>query len=412
MYNLRFCDYIKKLFTMAVPGASEIPKISELVKSAGEEFKKKFGCSPEVAACAPGRVNLIGEHTDYNDGFVFPMALPQVTVFVGKRTDSGLCRVLTTAEGTDEPKYTEFPTPTKDAPLTPGQPKWANYVKGVVANFKGNVCSFDAVIVSSVPLGGGVSSSASIEVATYTFLEQLTGDINTNISKKDKALACQKAEHEFAGMPCGIMDQFISMMGEEGHALLIDCRSMEGKLVPMKDASVAVLVTNSNVKHELTGSEYPTRRRQCETAASLMGKPSLRDASEKDLESNKNKLDEETYRRVRHVIGEISRTEEAAAALENFDYKKFGNLMVASHNSLRDDYEVSCPELDLLVEAAMEVDGVFGSRMTGGGFGGCTVTLVKQSAIESTIQHVQKRYGGKATFYVCVPSTGAQPLAL
>lgn len=397
---------------MAVAGASEIPKISDLVKCASEAFQNKFGYSPEVAACAPGRVNLIGEHTDYNDGFVFPMALPQVTVFVGKRTDSGQCRVLTTAEGADEPKYTEFPAPTKDAPLTPGKPKWANYVKGVVANFKGEVCSFDAAVVSSVPLGGGVSSSASIEVATYTFLEQLTGGINANISKKDKALACQKAEHEFAGMPCGIMDQFISMMGEEGHALLIDCRSMEGKLVPMKDNNVAVLVTNSNVKHELTGSEYPTRRKQCETAAALMGKPSLRDASEKDLENNKDKLDEETYRRVRHVIGEISRTEEAAAALENGDYKKFGNLMVASHNSLRDDYEVTCPELDLLVEAAMEVDGVFGSRMTGGGFGGCTVTLVKQSAVEATIQHVQKRYGGKATFYVCAPSTGAQALTL
>ncbi|KAL3878010.1 hypothetical protein ACJMK2_035649 [Sinanodonta woodiana] len=339
-------------------------------------------------------------------------ALPLVTVMVGRRTDSGKCRVLTLAEAVDDPKYVEFPVPSAEEPLEKGTPKWANYVKGVVANFIGTVYSFDAVIITSVPIGGGVSSSASIEVATYTFLDQLDPAAADNVSKKDKALACQKAEHVYAGMPCGIMDQFISMMGDEGHALLIDCRSMTSRLVPLSDPSVVVLVTNSNVKHELTGSEYPTRRRQCETAAQLMGKQSLREATEKDLEEHKDKLNEETYRRVRHVIREIARTEEAATALENNNYKRFGELMVESHNSLRDDYEVSCPELDQLVEAALEVKGVYGSRMTGGGFGGCTVTLLHKNSIDKALEHVQMRYKGVPTFYVCAASSGAHPLCL
>ncbi|KAK3090426.1 hypothetical protein FSP39_011772 [Pinctada imbricata] len=392
---------------MAVNGATAIPPVSELVTTACKAFKDKYGRDPTTAACGPGRVNLIGEHTDYNEGFVFPMALPQVTVMVGSKGDGDLCRVLTTAEGVDEPKYVEFSI--KDN--KPGTPKWANYVKGVVANYVGTPSGFDAVVVSSVPLGGGVSSSASIEVATYTFLDALNGGAD-NVLKKDKALACQKAEHEYAGMPCGIMDQFISMMGEDGHALLIDCRSVESTLVPMKDPNVVVLVTNSNVKHELTGSEYPTRRKQCETAASLLGKRSLREATDKDLEDSKDKLDNVTYRRARHVIGEIKRTEEAANCLQNGDYVKFGKLMVASHDALRDDYEVSCPELDRLVEAAMEVEGVYGSRMTGGGFGGCTVTLVKKDSVEKAIQHIQSRYDKKASFYVCAPSAGAKILSV
>ncbi|XP_076472479.1 galactokinase-like [Babylonia areolata] len=390
--------------------AAEIPSIEDLLKKASSAFEERFGSSPDLAACGPGRVNLIGEHTDYNEGFVFPTALPMVTILVGKKTDSGTCRVQTLAEGVDEPNYTEFPSKSPTA----GTPKWANYVKGVVANFPGEVPGFDATIVSSVPLGGGVSSSASLEVATFTFLEQVTG---TQVEQLKKALACQKAEHDYAGMPCGIMDQFISVMGRTDHALLIDCRSCEGRLVPLKDPSVRLLVTNCNVKHELTGSEYPTRRRQCETAAAAMGKKSLREATEEDLEAFKDKLDAETYRRVHHVITEIRRTDDAAAALEKNDYKLFGKLMVDSHNSLRDDYEVSCKELDILVEAAMEMEkeGVFGSRMTGGGFGGCTVTLLRKEAVDKVIENIQTRYkasGNTATFYVVAPSEGARALNL
>ncbi|XP_074648613.1 galactokinase-like [Tubulanus polymorphus] len=385
--------------------------VGVLVEAAVVKFKELFKYAPTVAGCAPGRVNLIGEHTDYNEGFVLPMALPEVTVIVGAKNDSNACRIQTLAENADQPNYVEFPLASAEQPLKPGKPTWSNYVKGVIANFKGKIPpSFDAVIHSSVPLGGGVSSSASLEVATYTFLEELTGDRTDDL--KEKALACQKAEHDFAGMPCGIMDQFISTMAKEGHALLIDCRSLEAIPVPLTDQQVAVIVINSNVRHELTGSEYPTRRKQCEQAAELLGKTSLRNATIADLEAKKPEFDAVVYRRARHVIGEIHRTEESLPALENSDYTKFGKLMVESHNSLRDDYEVSCPELDVLVEAALEVEGVYGSRMTGGGFGGCTVTLVNKSDVDNLIQHVKKRYTGTASFYISKPSAGARPLQI
>ncbi|KAK3765507.1 hypothetical protein RRG08_054032 [Elysia crispata] len=392
--------------------AQEIRTAESLIAEAVAAFEKRFGSKPTVGAKAPGRVNLIGEHTDYNDGFVFPMALPMVSVIVGSPTTTGVCRIETLNSGTDSPRYTEFPIDN----LEPGKPKWCNYVKGVAAQMPGTVPSFDAVIISSVPLGGGVSSSASLEVATYTFLDQLDG-VDSDISVIEKILKCQKAEHEFAGMPCGIMDQYISMTGREGHALLLDCRSQQGRLVPLSDPSVVVLVTNSNVKHELTGSEYPTRRRQCQEAAKILGVPSLRDATDAALEAKKSVLDEETFMRVRHVISEIKRTDEAALALETEDYNTFGKLMVESHNSLRDDYEVSCKELDQLVEYAMEMknEGVFGSRMTGGGFGGCTVTLVTALNVDKVIQHIDTKYkagGHKATFFVCPPSEGASVISL
>ncbi|XP_072169376.1 galactokinase-like [Diadema setosum] len=387
-----------------------VATIAELLSKASSVFEEKFGEVPAVAGCAPGRVNLIGEHTDYNDGFVFPMALPQVTILVGRKTSSGICRVMTTSDAADEPKLTEFPLPTSEKPLMPGLPKWANYVKGVVQNFKGSLCSFDAVVVTSVPLGGGVSSSASLEVATYTFLEELTGCKATDL--KQKALACQKAEHDFPKMPCGIMDQFISVMAQEGNALLLDCRTMEATQIPLNDPNIVILVTNSNVKHELTGSEYPTRRRQCEEAAACLGKKSLRDTTFEELLAHKDSMEPVVFKRARHVIGEIKRTVEGAAALQKGDYDLFGKLMLESHKSLSDDYEVSCAELDELVEAAMTVDGVYGSRMTGGGFGGCTVTLVKKEAVTRAVGTMQEKYNGNASFYLSVASDGARGLKL
>ncbi|CAG2068761.1 unnamed protein product, partial [Timema podura] len=228
-----------------------------------------------------------------------------------------------------------------------------------------------------------------------------------------KALACQKAEHEFAGMPCGIMDQFVSVLAKQGHALLIDCRSLTHTLVPLKDPNIVILITNSHVKHELTGSEYPTRRRQCEEAAMALGKKSLRDADIQDLERLQSKpIDETMLRRARHVIGEIARTERAADALKSGDYEAFGELMVESHISLRDDYEVSCPELDQLVELALVVPGVLGSRMTGGGFGGCTVTLLRNEAVNDAIANMETNYKGKASFYIVTASDGARELSV
>ncbi|NWW98546.1 GALK1 Galactokinase, partial [Caloenas nicobarica] len=383
---------------------------ARLLAAARREHEAAFGGAAVLAAWAPGRVNLIGEHTDYNRGFVLPMALQLGTVLVGSPTKDGTISIITTSADADEPRRVQFPAPSQSSPLSPGQPRWANYVKGVIQHYKGGpMPGFSAVIASDIPLGGGLSSSAALEVATYTFLQQLCPDDGDLVAK---ALLCQKAEHTFASMPCGIMDQFISVMGKEGHALLIDCRSLETVLVPLTDASLAVLITNSNVRHTLTGSEYPTRRRQCEEAAAALGKESLRDATMAELEAAKSRLGEEVYRRARHVIGEIARTDQAAQALKNRDYKTFGKLMVESHNSLRDDYEVSCPELDELVAAALEVKGVYGSRMTGGGFGGCTVTLLEAGAAEEAQRHIQEKYSRTATFYLTKPSEGAKVLPL
>lgn len=391
--------------------ASPVPGVSELVAEARCLYGQVFGGeAPQVAVCAPGRVNLIGEHTDYNQGFVLPMALPLVTVVVGRQTPGQDVTIVTATKDADEPRRVDFSLSTDGSALAPGSPSWANYVKGVIHHYKAPpVPGFRAVIASSVPLGGGLSSSASLEVAFYTFLQQLKPD---DSDKVVKAVSCQQAEHTHAGVPCGIMDQFVSVLGREGHALLIDCRSLEATAVPLSDPGLVILITNSNVKHSLTGSEYPMRRKQCEEAASILGKPSLRDATMKDLEDARDKMDDVTYRRARHVIEEIERTARAAQALKRGAYKEFGKLMVQSHNSLRDLYEVSCRELDELVSAAMEVDGVFGSRMTGGGFGGCTVTLLQAHAIDRTILHIQERYSGTPTFYVTTPSEGAQALSL
>ncbi|XP_051490872.1 galactokinase [Apus apus] len=391
-------------------GAVADPGLAPLLAAARRAHQAAFGGAAVLAAWAPGRVNLIGEHTDYNGGFVLPMALQLGTVLVGSPRQDGTISILTTSAEADEPRRVQFPAPCQGSPLSPGQPRWANYVKGVIQHYQGGpVPGFSAVIASDIPLGGGLSSSASLEVAVYTFLQQLCPDDGDLVAK---ALACQKAEHTFADMPCGIMDQFISVMGKEGHALLIDCRSLETTLVPLADASLAILITNSNVRHTLTGSEYPTRRRQCEEAAAALGKASLRHATMAELEGARSQLGEEVYRRARHVISEIARTARAAQALQDKDYRMFGRLMVESHNSLRDDYEVSCPELDELVVATLEVDGVYGSRMTGGGFGGCTVTLLEAGAAERAQHHIQEKYSGTATFYLTKPSGGAKLLPL
>ncbi|XP_015269965.1 PREDICTED: galactokinase [Gekko japonicus] len=381
--------------------------LGSLLAAACGVYKRAFGgVDPKIGVSAPGRVNLIGEHTDYNQGFVLPMALHLRTVMVGSPRQDGLISIVTTAEEADEPKSVQFLVPVEGGALKPGEPQWANYVKGVIQHYRaGPLPGFNAVIASNIPLGGGLSSSASLEVATYTFLQQLCQDDGDPVAK---ALACQKAEHTFAMMPCGIMDQFISVMGKEGHALLIDCRSLETHLVPLTDSNLVILITNSNVRHTLTGSEYSTRKRQCEEAAKVLGKASLREASMSSLEASKALMSEEVYRRARHVIGEIERTTKAAEALQSRNYKRFGQLMVESHNSLRNDYEVSCAELDELVAAALEDPGVYGSRMTGGGFGGCTVTLLESSATKKVVRHIKEKYSRTATFYCTKASDGTK----
>jgi len=375
------------------------------------DFEKAFGHEPHWLAAAPGRVNLIGEHTDYNDGFVLPMAIERYTVIAAAPNKSQ--RITFRSSAASDVATVDLAQPVKPGP----KGWWANYPLGVLAGFLARGIrpeGFDALIHSNVPLGGGLSSSAALEVATATLLEAVTGQ---KLDPVKKALLCQKAEHDYAGMPCGIMDQFVSVLGEENHLLLLDCRSREFELVPMTDPSVAVLIANTNVKHELTGSEYPTRRKQCETAAELLGVPSLRDANSDLLEAKRTQLDEVVFRRARHVIGEIQRTVTAAAAIRAGDWLQVGRLMYASHASLRDDYEVSCPELDAVVDIARSIGtkgGVFGCRMTGGGFGGCAVALVRTDGVESVMRTVEAEYKAKTsltpTMFVSRPGQGARLL--
>ena len=384
--------------------------LKELAAHAAAEFQKIYGRPPRWIVAAPGRVNIIGEHTDYNDGFVLPMAIERYTVIAAGRPAKDTKQIQLRSTCEDKPVTIDLARPLKPFP----KGAWANYPTGVIAGFLAcglNPGGFDALIHSNVPLGGGLSSSAALEVATATLLETITGK---KLDPVEKALLCQKAEHDYAGMPCGIMDQFISVMGRENQVLLLDCRSRKPELVPMTDASVAVLIINTNVKHELTGSEYPARRKQCETAAKILGVPSLRDATPEALELAKGRMDEVVFRRARHVIGEIERTVHAAEGVRASNWPTVGQLMYASHASLRDDYEVSCKELDIVVDIAESIGlkgGMIGCRMTGGGFGGCAVALVKSDAVAAISKKIaadyKKKTGIEATIFVSRPAAGA-----
>ncbi|MGL4941689.1 MAG: galactokinase [Thermoguttaceae bacterium] len=369
-------------------------QLTTLAASARETFQRLYGRPATVVVAAPGRVNLIGEHTDYNDGFVFPMAIERFTVIAAAPSRGPNTTLRSIA-------FDDSATVLIDGTARPTEKVvWSSYVQGVLqfafeAGVK--VDPFDAVIVSDVPLGGGLSSSASLEVATATLLETLSG---RRLDPAQKALLCQKAEHKFAHMPCGIMDQFISTMAEAGKAMLLDCRSRVPSMVPLDAPDVAVLIINSNVKHQLTGSEYPTRRRQCETAAKILGKPSLRDVTMPFLDQHRAAFasasdGEVCIRRARHVVTENDRTLAMADALREREWKRCGELMRESHVSMRDDFEISCPEIDILVDLANSTSGVWGSRMTGGGFGGCTVSLVESRLADEIASSVAAAYKNK-----------------
>lgn len=269
---------------------------------------------------------------------------------------------------------------------------------------------FNAIILSTVPVGAGLSSSAALEVAMYTFLEALTGIESEK--PEDKAIACQRAEHDFAGVPCGIMDQFISVMAKEGYALLLDCKDLSTKQIPISKINDYIfLITNSNAPHKLSSSAYCQRRNCCYEVAKRLNKKSLREVSMNDIQVLKSQnVPEEMIKRTRHVVTEIKRTIDAVEALEKGDLKKFGQLMNESHDSLKNDYEVSSVELDTLVKAAREINGVLGSRLTGAGFGGCTITLLRKDVIDETINHMKTKYSGNATFYIAEPAMGARIL--
>jgi len=384
-------------------------KLQDLASHVASEYEKLYVRPPRWIAAAPGRVNIIGEHTDYNDGFVLPMAIEYYSVMAADRPVDG--REVITLRSTLE---AEVATIDLTRPVRLAAPKWGNYPRGVVAGFQERGIQpggLDVLLHSTVPLGSGLSSSAALEVCTATLLEAVT---ETTLDPVEKALLCQKAEHDFALVPCGIMDQFISALGREGHLLLLDCRTRTTELVPMSDPSVALLIINTNVKHELSGGEYAERRGQCEEAARNLGVESLRDVTAVQLEAGKSKMSETVYRRARHVIGEIGRTVHAAGSVRQSDWSAVGQLMYASHAALRDDYEVSCEELDVVVEIAEaigEQGGVYGCRMTGGGFGGCCVALVKAGAMEDISKKIAADYkartGIAATIFASRPAAGA-----
>jgi galactokinase len=377
---------------------------------AAKLFARCFGHPPRWIVAAPGRVNLIGEHTDYNDGFVLPMAIERYTVIAA---DGNARREVTLHSVTTG----ETATFSVRGAVERGQPGWSNYVRGVIAGFQQGgekTAGFDAVIDSTLPYGGGLASSAALEVAAASVLEAMSGRA---LAPLDKALLCQRAEHEFAGMPCGIMDQFTSILGQKDSALLLDCRSRTTTPVPMTDPTVTVLIINTNVRHQLAEGEYAKRRSQCEAAARSLKVPALRDATVQALEAGRAEMKPVVFRRARHVITENERTLQAAQAIRASDWPTVGRLMYASHASLRDDYEVSCPELDTVVEIAQSIGeqgDMIGCRMTGGGFGGCAVSLVKTDAVARITRAIdgpyERKTGKPATIFSSRPGDGARIL--
>lgn len=378
-------------------------------QSAKTALFKAFGDGGKVRVIrAPGRVNLIGEHTDYNEGFVCPMAIEPQVVIACRFRDDGIVRVASTAF---EGQVTQFSIEQK---ITRGEPAWANYFRGVAAELEAAgipLTGMDALIDNTLPVGGGLSSSAAIEVGAALSFLTLAG---LEMDRDRLALICQKAEHEYAGVPVGIMDLMIVATGKAGHATLYDCRSGSRQFVKIDPNDLRVVIANTMVRHELTGGEYAQRCRQCEEGAAWFAKQNpgstikaLRDVTMKMIHEAHGKLDDTILRRCRHVVSENLRTTEAVTALAQNRYERAGELMIQSHRSLKEDYEVSCPELDFLVGEAMKVKGVYGARMTGGGFGGCIVALVRPRDVETLTAHLEKAYREKFNIKPTVFATTA-----
>ncbi|OCG34672.1 galactokinase [Gilliamella sp. Gris1-4] len=385
--------------------------MNALIKATTQAFESKFDYKPDTLIQAPGRVNLIGEHTDYNDGFVLPCAIDYQTIISCHKRSDNLVRVIAVDYDNQQDEFSLDSSIEKHPDYM-----WANYIRGVVKHLKkyaNNIHGVDFAISGNVPQGAGLSSSASLEVAVAKMFQVL---YNLALDGTKLALIGQEAENQFVGCNCGIMDQLISALGQSQHALLIDCRSLEVKPVSIpKD--FAVVIINSNIKRGLVDSEYNTRRKQCEAAAQALGVKALRDASLTELQHIENTLDPIVFKRAHHVITENERTLKAAQALTDGDYKLLSKLMAQSHNSMRDDFEITVPAIDYLVEIIHGVIGEQGGvRMTGGGFGGCVVALVPKDKVDAVKTVVSdsyaKKFGIKGDFYVCKPSEGAHAICL
>jgi galactokinase len=357
------------------------------VGSLVNEFIQRFGTGPRLFS-APGRVNLIGEHTDYNDGFVMPAAIEfNTSVAAAARKDDKIVVVSRKFQEKFEFALHEHSS---------RRNHWTDYVQGVAVTLQNAgfpLRGANLLISSDVPMGAGLSSSAALEVASgYALLEIA----ETKIPLVQLAQLCQRAENEFVGARCGIMDQFISCLAEQDHCLMIDCRSLEFSKLPIP-RDCTLVICNTMVRHQLTSGEYNVRREECDEALAILKRfiPSaqaLRDVTPQQFEQYNHQLPPLLYRRCRHVISEIQRVRDAAEALQKGELRLFGELMRQSHASLRDDYEVSCPELDAMVNIASKQPGVYGARMTGGGFGGCTINLVKKEAVSRITAQIAAEY--------------------
>jgi galactokinase len=377
-----------------------------------DAFRELFGDAQPRLFRAPGRVNLIGEHTDYNDGFVLPMAIDRETIVAAKATDTRRVRVRSL--NVNETLEIDLDNP---GPKQRGI--WLDYVEGVAQSLEARgfrLRGADMVIESNVPAGAGLSSSAALEISVGVALLSVS---EIEVDKLALALSGQQAEHVYVGTKCGIMDQLVAACALEGHALLVDCRSLEMTQIRLDTSGTAIVICDTRVKHELSSSEYNRRREECERGVQILaevlpGIRALRDVSFVDFQTHEERLPQPIRARCRHVITENARTLNAADALRAGDLDAMGRLMLKSHESLRDDYEVSCAELDTLVEIAVSVEGVYGARMTGGGFGGCTVNLVRRSALEKFQEKVAAEYN-KATgvnplIYISEPGDGASEI--
>jgi len=379
--------------------------------SIAEQFRAKFGANPRVYR-APGRVNLIGEHTDYNEGYVMPVALGfYCWVAISPRDDQKL--VISSDDFSDTAEVE------LDSPEIHPRKTWSDYPVGVALGLKRAgvpLRGANLLIHGEVPMGAGLSSSAAIEVATALALAEQSGHSPDRVQL---ALLCQKAENEFVGARCGIMDQFISLHGRKNHALLLDCRALDFELVAIPEC-VRLVICNTMVKHEHGSSGYNQRRAECEEAVLRLAKVlpgirSLRDVTLDQLELHCGTLSGVLYKRALHVIAENARVLGATEALRAEDLERFGKRMAESHSSLRDLYEVSCAELDLMVDQANRQEGVYGARMTGGGFGGSTINLVESrfadAFAESMASGYEKETGIVPQIYICAPAEGAGTVA-
>lgn len=368
-------------------------------------FENHFGAQPARVFQAPGRVNLIGEHTDYNDGFVLPCAINYKTMVAVTPRDDNTVRTVAADYGNETDEF-QLDNEIQSHPTQ----LWSNYIRGVVKHLQLRGFTFkgaDLVVVGNVPQGAGLSSSASLEVAIGETFRQL---YDLPMTTQDVAVNGQQAENQFVGCQCGIMDQMVSACGEQYKALLLDCRSLHSKLIQMP-TDLAVMIINSNVKRGLVDSEYNTRREQCEEAASKLGLKALRDISLEQLREHKSLLSEVVYRRAHHIVSENERTLDAADALEQADYATLSRLMAESHVSMRDDFEITVKPIDYIVEMLSDIIGDKGGvRMTGGGFGGCVVALLPHDMVPLARQALDDKYeantGYKADVYICTASPG------